>query len=296
MIPRRPRAGLVWWLIPLVILAGALRVCAAQPKGELLIVERPAHLTVLNRYQQTLARAEKAVLQPFVPMVVVNAHDMLGDGFTPCMRVRINGSEFFLVRDASGRLAGEAQAGTVAAFEGTVHAGDTIIVLRAGALAFRAPGAPRVNLLGAGERIVRIFSRGAQTYVRRPTASDAHGWVDLAPSGEGRSWVAARLAPVLPSTVPPAVIDQVRSALARTNSKLAGIFQFLAARGTPGTAVPRWEAQAEGPVVRCTLIGGSAVNDFPESTRYLMREVEDRIAGSGFRTVAMTDGFEVRPD
>lgn len=296
MITRRPRAGLVWWLVPLFVLAGTLRPCASQGKGELLIVERPTRLTVLNRYQQTLATAEKSVLQPFVPMVVVQAHDMLGDGFTPCMRVRINGTEFFLVRDAAGRLAGETQAGTVTSFEGTHHAGDTLLVLRTGVLVFRPPGAQRTILLGGGERIVRIFSRGTQTYVRRATGVDAYGWVDLTPSTEGRVWGPTRLAATLPSTVPPSVVDQVRSALSRTNAKLTGIFQLLAVRGDGRRAVPQWEAQPEGNVVRCTLVGGSTVRDLPESTRYLMREIEDRIAGSGFRTVAATDGFEVRPD
>ncbi len=296
MILRRPQAGPVWWLIILLGLTGAFRPCAAQERGELLIVERPTRLTVLNRYQQTLTGAEHAVLQPFVPMAVVLRRDMLGDGFTPCMRVRISGTEFFLVRDASGRLAGEAQAGVVATHDGMFHPGDTVLVLRAGALTFRTPGGQRTAVLGAGERLIRIFSRGAQTYVRGSSGRDTYGWVDLAPAAEGRVWGSARLAVTLPSGVPPSIVDGVRSVLSRVNSKLTNVFSFLAARGNGRLSAPRWEARPEGNVLRCTLVGGSAVRDFPESTRYLMRDVEDRIAGSGFRTVAATDGFEVRPD
>lgn len=296
MIPRRPRAGLVCWLVPVLMLAGGIRSVAAQEKGELLLVEHPTRLTVLNRYQQTLTNAERSVLQPFVPMVVVQRRDMLGDGFTPCMRVRINGAEYFLVRDGSGRLVGEAQAGIVSVHDGTLHGGDTVLVLRAGAVMFSSPDGRRTAVLGAGERLIRLLSRSERTYVRRGSASDPYGWVDLAPSAEGRLWGAARLAVALPSSVPPPIVDQVRSALSRANTKLANVFAFLATRGGVRRSVPRWEIQPEGAVLRCTLVGGSTVRDFPESTRYLMRDVQARITESGFRTVAVTDGFEVRPD
>ena len=296
MIPRRPRAGHWWWLLPMLVLTGALRTGVAQGKSELMIVERPTRLTVLNRYQQSVTGAEKAELQPYVPMVVVNRRDMLGDGFTPCMRVQINGMEFFILRDGSGRLAGEAQAGTVATFEGTLHPGDTISVLRPGAVAFTTPGGQTTVMLAAGERLVRIFSRGARTYVRRSTGSDPYGWVEFTASTEGRLWGTPRLAATLPSSVPPRITDQVRSAISGANTKLAGIFTFLAQRGNGRKATPRWEMQPEGNLLRCSLLGGSTIRDFPESTRYLMREVQDRIAGSGFRTVASADGFEVRPD
>lgn len=296
MIPCRPRAGLSWWLVPVLLLIGAFRTGTAQGKGELLIVERPTRLTVLNRYQQNVTAAEKAMFQPYVPMVVVKRQDILGDGFTPCMRVEIGGREFFLVRDGSGRLVGEAQAGMVSTFEGTIHAGDTISVLRSGAITFTAAGAKSTILLGAGERFVRMFSRGSQTYVRRSTGAAPYGWVDLTPSTGGSSWGSARLAAALPSTVPPRIMEQVRSALSRTNSRLTAVFAFLAAQGKGRRAAPRWEIQPEGNLLRCTLLGGSALHDLPESTRYLMRDVQERIAGSGFRTVAGTDGFEVRPD
>jgi hypothetical protein len=251
---------------------------------------------VLNRYQQNITGAEKATLQPFVPMMVVKEHDMLGDGFTPCIRVQIAGIEFFLLRDGSGRLAGEAQAGTVSRFDGVLQPGDTISVLRPGVVRFTAADGRSTVLLGAGERLVRIFSRGQQTYVRRSASTCPYGWADLAPSGEGRSWGAAHLASALPSTVPPHVADVVRSAVSHSNAKLTNLFGFLATRGSRRMSTPRWDVRPEGNLLRCTLLGGSAQKDLPESTRYLMKDIEIRIAGSGFRAVASTDGFEVRPD
>jgi hypothetical protein len=296
MIPRRPRAGRLWCILFGLALAGALRTGMAQEKGELLIVERPSRLTVLNRYQQNVTSAEKATLQAFVPMVVVKAREMLGDGFTPCMRVQIGGVEFFLVRDRFGRLAGEAQAGTVARFEGVLQSGDTVIILRAGTVRFASADGRSAVMLGAGERLIRIFSRGHNTYVRRSTGTGPYGWAELAPSAEGRSWGTVRLASAVPSTVPPRITDVVRSAVSRTNTKLSSLFAFIAPRATRRMVAPRWEVRPEGNLLRCTLLGGSAQRDLPETTRYLMNDIGDRIAGSGFRAYTSTDGFEVRPD
>jgi hypothetical protein len=296
MIHRRPCAGLLWCLLWGLAVTGAFRTGMAQEKGGLLLVERPARLTVLNRYQQNATSAERAAFQPFAPIVVVKERDLLGDGFTPCMRVKIGGVEFFLVRDGSGRLAGEAHAGAVFRFEGVPLAGDTISILSAGVVRFTSADSRNTRMLGAGERLVRIFSLGQRTYVRRSTGSTPYGWAELAHAAQGRSWAIARLASAVPSTVPPPITDAVRSAVSRTNNKLTSIFAFIATRGASHRVTPRWEVQSEGKLLRCTLVGGAAQRDLPESTRYLMNDIEGRIAGSGFRAVESPDGFEVRPD
>ena len=200
------------------------------------------------------------------------------------------------MREGSGRLVGEAQAGRIALWEGTFQAGDTVRVLRGGALHFTPAGDPRDILLGAGERLVRIFTRSKQTYVRRSGGTQPFGWVEFTASTEGREWAPSRLAPPAPSVVPPPVAEVVSAAVARTNAKLAGLFTFFNARSTSQKTTPRWDMVPDGTVLHCTLRGGSADREFPESTRYLMRDIQDKIPGSGFRVFPSTDGFEVRPD
>lgn len=296
MIPRRPRAGLLRWLLFGLALTGAFRTGTAQEKGDILLVERPARLTVLNRYQQNVTSAERAALHAFAPIMIVKERDMLGDGFTPCMRVKIGGVEFFLVRDGSGRLAGEAQAGTISLHAGVLLTEDTVSILRSGMIRFTSADTRSTVMLGAGERLVRLFSRGQQSYVRRSIGSSAYGWADLGSSTEGRMWATARRAFAVASTVPPHITDAVRAAVSRANAKLSSIFAFITTRGNRGKAAPQWELQPEGGLLRCTLTGGAAQRDLPESTRYLMNDITSRIAGTGFRAVASADGFEVRPD
>ena len=105
---------------------------------EFLICERPAQLVVLNRYQQSLTPNEQTLLQPFVPMKILRSQDLLGDGFTPCMRVELNGGVYFLVRENSTRLAGAARAGALRTYQGVAHSRDTVHVLKAGGLQFSA--------------------------------------------------------------------------------------------------------------------------------------------------------------
>jgi hypothetical protein len=84
--------------------------------------------------------------------------------------------------------------------------------------------------------------------------------------------------------------------VSRTNSKLTNLFAFFNARSPRHRATPRWEAVADGTVLRCTLHGAAADQEFPESTRYLMRDIQERIPGSGFHVFPAVDGFEVRPE
>jgi hypothetical protein len=291
----RHRAGVRLRLVVLVVAAVSWAEARAA-EGELLLVERPANLVVLNRYQQNITAAEKALFVPFVPMIVTKRHDVLGDGFTRCARVRLGGGEYFLVRDGSGRFAGEARAGGVTSYEGTVLAADTINVLRSDGLRFASADGRGVSAPSAGERLIRIFRRGDRTYVRRAVGGQAYGWADLESADEGRVWARAHGASRMFTTVPSKVTGAVRASLSRANQKLANLFAFFNGRATSRKPVPYWELSPAGSILRGALVNGSAERDFPESSRYLVRDIEHGIAGSGFRVFASADGFEVRPE
>jgi hypothetical protein len=291
----RHRAGIRPWLVMLVVaVAPWFAVRAAE--GELLLVERPAQLVVLNRYQQNVTTAEKALFVPFVPLIVTKRNDVLGDGFTHCARVRLGGTEFFLVRDASGHFSGESRAGTVTTHEGTVLPGDTVSVVRGEGLRFTAADGRVAGAPAGGERLVRIFQRGARTYVRLAAGPPVYGWADLEPATEGRVWTRLRGASPLLTTVPANVTAAVRTALAKANQKLSSLYTFFNSRAANRRPVPSWSLSPEGTILRGGMVNGSAEQEFPESLRYLVRDIAHAITGSGFRVVASADGFEVRPE
>ncbi len=295
MMHHRHRAG-GWHALALVLILAAMIRTEAARSEELLLVERPSRLVVLNRYQQTATTAEKGLLSPFVPMRVLKKADLLGDGFTSCTRVQVAGQEFFLLRDASGRLVGEAQAGTIGSFEGRFQSGDTVSVLRGGALRFLPAGDTREIPLAAGERLIRIFTQGGRTYCRRSGGTQPYGWLELPMGAQGRTWAAVRQVPAAPSEIPSRVAEVVRAAVTRTNTRFTDLFAFFNKGSERQRPVPRWDVSIEGSVLRCSLHGASPSRDVPESTQYLMKTIEEKLPGSGFRVFSAADGFEVRPE
>jgi hypothetical protein len=281
--------------ITLISLARIAHAGAGSGQEEFLICERPAQLVVLNRYQQSLTPNEKTLLQPFVPMKILRSQDLLGDGFTPCMRIELNGAVCFLVRENSIRLAGAARAGEIRTYLGSALPRDTVHILKAGGLQFSAADGAREDILAAGERIVRFFTRDNQTYVRRSAGTHSYGWVNLSPGAEDRLWTLAHVAPSVGSAVPVRIIDSVQASLARTNILLSNLFAYFNGRTSRRLATPRWQLEPEGTVLRCTLVGGSPERDFPESTRYLVRELENHVLGTDLEVHAYPEGIEIRP-
>lgn len=283
------------------LLAAALAVLTQARAGtgsgsdEFLIAERPARLAVLNRYQQNLTPGEQMVLQPFVPMKVLKTRDLLGDGFTSCARVEIGGAEYYLVREDRGRFAGEADAGAYRTYVGVSHPYDTVHVLKDRAVRFSAADAIGEGFLAAGERLVRIFTRAGQTYVKRSGNSHVYGWVSLEPATKGRLWSLSRPVRTAVTSAPARVRDSIQTALSRTNVLLANLFACFNARSQQHRLTPRWQMEAEGTVLRCTLADGSPERDFPESTRYLVREIENQVLGSDLSVIQSPGGIEIRP-
>ncbi|HTY60425.1 MAG TPA: hypothetical protein VMF59_16500, partial [Bacteroidota bacterium] len=131
---------------PAIALVGLLvlpcgRPGAGERTGDVLTVERPARLVVLNKYQQRLTSSEERVLSPFVPMVLVRERDLLGDGFTPCASVEINRERYYLLRNGEGELSTRGEPGKTEIFRNVALFGDTVVLLGGKALQVRPAGA-----------------------------------------------------------------------------------------------------------------------------------------------------------
>ncbi len=289
--------------IPAGLLVGLL--CAALPSGahpafvsqddHFLIVERPDQLLVLNGYQQHLTSRDRLVFQPFVPMRILKDRDVLGDGFTPCMRVEIDGALYFLVRDANGRLDGGQRAGAVEIVAGSPFQGDTVHALAREGLLLTSPGGRRTAPIAPGERMIRMFTSSGRTYVKCPGRSPAYGWVTFSLAAEGKQWGRSRGAFPPVSTIPARVRDSVQAELARTNEVLSRLFRFFNEQSGENRPTPHWELAVSGGSILCTLADASPERDFPQGTRTLIQSLQNDLLGTEFRVLQSSDGIEIRP-
>ena len=155
---------------PLILLAGLLgapggSVRAAQGSADVLVVEHPGRLVLFSKYQQRLTPDESRRLPPFVPMVLVQERDHLGDGFTPCASVEIDREPYYILRDEGGGLSSEGDPGTTEIFRNVSLLEDTVVLLRGRGLKLRPAGGESEILLPSGTRAVRIFEDRSRTYV-----------------------------------------------------------------------------------------------------------------------------------
>lgn len=289
------------------ILAGVLSVCLCgtlSPEirasvllrdDQFLIVERPHRLVVLNGYQQSLTAQDSLALQAFVPMRILKDRDLLGDGFTPCMSVEIYGRPYYLVRGKDGFLAGERQAGRVERVSGGHLEGDTIRVLRGGALRLTAPDGRGGRRPGGGELLVRLFRSQGKTYVRYAGEPPGFGWVTLSAGSEGRLWERTGRAAKVELALWGRARDSVEAVLARTNGILANLFRFFNQRAGENRPAPQWQLRESGGSLLCTLIGGSPESEYPQSTLYMAKDLEIALAGTEFEVIRFSGGMEIRP-
>ncbi len=168
----------------LMLVAGvpALSPITAQTI-DVVLVEKPDVLIILNRFEQTLSPRERTWFFKNVPLRIVRQDILLSDRFTHAMEVELGRTTYFLQRRSSGDGTGAAAAG-LQTVVGLRRTSDTVDVLQRGKIAFRQEGA---IALDAGERIERFFEY-RDRYFCRHIASGAYGWVELPSSDRGMTW------------------------------------------------------------------------------------------------------------
>ncbi len=281
------------------LLAGALALCAAGPcpaaqepspvTGEVMVVEHVDKLILYDKYQQHLSVQARAGLQPFTPLRILKEKDVLGDGFTPCMDVAIGEDAYFVV----GGMEDARRSGVLATYRNVRLLSDTVEVLRSRAVSFSPVDRLRWTPMPAGERLLRIFAEGTRTYVRRLGAGAGYGWAALPPSGEGKSWRPLVRSVASFTVLPPDVLGRIRTHLGEKNELLRKLFAFFNGRTGEQKTAPHWELEASGQDVDCVLHDGRG-EDFAESTKYLVRDLDDLMLGTGFKATAAPGRIAIR--
>lgn len=272
----------------------ALIVLPARARGgeAFLIVERPGSLVLYDRYQQSMSPRDRAALPPFLPMHILSPRTLLGDGVTRCMNVEVQGVPFYLLLEPGDRLAGEGDAGHVARYSGVLQLDDTVIVLAGGRIAFGPPDGGRSQMLDAGERLFRSFSDGIRTYAQRLSATGGFGWITLEERERNRTWRDVRRRGIAAPVITERLRDSVRSRIAGVNRVLAVLYSYFNMSMHVHREPPRWTVRAAGDSVVCTF-GDPA--GWSESTRWLAKDLESLVLGSGLAVTSTPGRIVIRP-
>lgn len=266
-------------LIAAMIVAAPAAHRAAGGQGDVLIAAHPERLTVYNTYQQRLSPEEGRALAAFEPMTIVREKDVLGDGFTPCMRVRANGAALFIQTGNDGRLLEIGDAAGVATLRGVKLLGDTIVVRKPAGLTVRSFDNRTTATVPAGALLVREFLHEGNTYVRIPSAPPRFGWVTLSAGEWGRRRVAKEstsdvIAPILPG---------IRALVNDANAALRNMYARFRRESPKPLSVPQFLLDERGDSLLCSFSPAARAKAFRESITALARSFERLFADGDVR-------------
>jgi len=268
---------------------------SARESGDFLILPQPRDYTIYNQYQQPVTDAEKTQFATNIPAQIENSNELLGDQITHALKFLFDGKPWFLQKDESGNFAGTGQNLRPQAYRKCEIVDDTVSVAEDHAVSFSEKG-PLVrssDFVRKGEVVERIFSFGSAFYSKRGTARPVYGWCT---ASRASAWKPIAIAESIQDVFGSFSSDQVVRRFTEANKIYREYFDHFNAFTKQEKTVPAWQCVVQGNQVRCTLnMPYRETSQLDESTRCLVREVENMLIGKGYEVIANKGDVIVRP-
>lgn len=260
---------------------------------DVILIEKPRSLTIYDAFQQSTTSSQLSNFLPFVPMKVLKARDILGDGFTRCMRVEIDGKTYFLLIGEEGRLTGWNKAGETKTFKDKECLADTITVLASQKIAFRNYSNGRQSYLSAGDRCVRFFRHDGSIYVKLIGKDQKFGWIKTSSGDEGKLWKIVRTAASQPE-LSAALRERITGRIQQVNRTLMQIYSVLNKETSRGMAVPQWQQYPQSEILGFVFIPGKAVEVYPQSVEILKSALQTYLLGTNYNVIISGNRMEIK--
>jgi hypothetical protein len=270
-------------------LALLARLSGAGETADFLVLENPASLEILDRYEQPLASDEKKGLPPFAPFRIVAEQTLLGDGITQVKEVRFDGHPYYLLRsDGAGDPPGVRRYRGGRVLDGREAAAGADLPCTQGA----KPGS-RPRKLRKGQALQPIFAHGGHAYVKVPGEKAGYAWCPLGGpfvakanpereaaerKAEGKGKAATTSGNGLDPGLRSLLGARMESAN-RTYATYTGAFNKLTGETRQP---PRWECAFSPEGMDCDLAGDLRPEELAKSTAVLAEDLRTRLAGRPF--------------
>jgi hypothetical protein len=269
-----------------IIVVAALSLVFSRPLCTYYLLPSPGSFTIYNEYEQSLSPEELARFAPYTPLRLVAGNVLLGDGISHAAKFRYGAAFFYLLRDASGRLAGESPKTEPVVLVGGESLDDTVEATRGGVLAV-ASLSGKVATIAQGKLLARFFRYGGRCYVSTLDGPPGFGWCSLDGFDAWRRFGAApaAVAPasVVSAAMPESLREKIRAKIEAANDEYRRFFSRFDGSTGAEKAVPHWSCECTGAQCRCILSPPYDKSDeLSESARELRTEIGNLLSGSGF--------------
>ncbi len=271
----------------------SLSPVSANTKTDFLILEEVRTLFIYNQYQQQISSLEKREFLPFTPFRILNPDDMLGDGFTPCMRVESGNRIYFFEKDSGGQLAGAEGVAFQRTYHNAIVVGDTIEVLHGNRVFLHDPARTEKSPLAQGAVVVRMFEHQGFTYVRVLGSGSRFGWIQFGESRAGREWRVLKQTGTSTLEQLERTLPLIRVRVQEVNAKLVQLYEYFNRESSRRLQSPQWKVEQQGNAAVCVLESAAPADAFSESTRLLGKSIEGVILGTLLRVSSVPGRIEI---
>ncbi len=275
----RPSAFLL-----LVVSVSIVFAHAASQAAEFLIIENPKFLVAYDSFQRSLTAGQREALRPFMPMKILEAHDVLGDGITRCTKVDAEGNILYLLEDENGALANRKNLGLVKKYSGKEIPQDTVAILVSGKMLFTDAAGER-KALSEGDRFVRYFTDAGSWYVKRLGRSSAYGWIKSSEVRKNEWWGVVRTEAVR-TDFSPALLERINERIRQANQTLVRVYEVLNGETGERLIPPCWTVDRRGESLLITLLPDSTLKYYPKSVDALNASLQTYVLGTGFEVIS----------
>ncbi len=278
----------------LLLVASVFIVCAhaVSQAAEFLVIEHPKFLIAYDSFQQSLTAGQRETLRPFMPMKILEAHDVLGDGFTRCTKVDAEGNILYLLEDENGALANRKSLGLVKKYAGKEILQDTIAILVPDKMLF-TDAAGGKSVLSEGDRCIRYFSEAGSWYVKRLGRPPVYGWIKSSETKMNEWWGVVRPEAVR-TDFSPALLERIDGRIRQANQTLVQVYAVLNRETGKRLTPPRWSINRRGESLRIALLPDSTLKYYPKSVDALNASLQTYVLGTGFDVTSSGNEITIR--
>jgi hypothetical protein len=283
--------AVIFTVIPIILLLLVPVSIQAQKRADILVLADPLNFSILNRYEQPASEREKESFLPYAPLQIKEKETVLGDEITPALTFLFNGSSWYLLKDDEGGFIVHQKGGEdYRILKNCRIIDDTIRITRSRAVKFAAgyPGQEAGRSLDKDEILCRLFKYKNRYCLKQTAGKGQFGWSTL--SNRSAWQRLKRSVQKEEKTLNSAVIDRLSGRMQAANSIYKKYFSAFNNITGAGKTAPKWKYRTLENGIRFTLSGPeSSVKQLEESTRYLVRDLENVLIGKPF-SVNYTEG------
>ena len=264
-----------------------LPACGAGERADFLILEDPASLEILSRFEQPLTPGEKKEILPFAPLKIIEEKTVLGDGITSATEVSYEGRAYYLL--GGGGVANPPamrRYRKCQSQDGEEKLAGADIRCSRGA----APGG-RSATIRAGDALQAVFTYETQSYVKKTGAKAEYLWCPA--SGP---FVAKEKDPaIVESGLGQGLQSLLGTRLESANATYASYTQAFNQLTGDSRQPPRWDFSFPRGGMHCRLEGDLPSDALAKSTAVLVHELRNSLTGKPFDVTSEKGEIKISP-